>query len=184
MINSKLSDIQGPNISLRLIQPQDASYLHGLRVNPVYNQHLSEVRGTAEDQRHWIEGYKSREAEGRELYYIIECKDGRACGSVRLYDIDADSFTWGSWILDAGKPPKAALESAVLSFSIGFETLDCKMAHVDVRTGNKHAQAFYRRLGMNESYQTQTDIFFTYPRTRYDADREAYMTILRGEVAE
>jgi len=184
MINSKLSDIQGPNISLRLIQPQDASYLHGLRVNPVYNQHLSEVRGTAEDQRHWIEGYKSREAEGRELYYIIECKDGRACGSVRLYDIDADSFTWGSWILDAGKPPKAALESAVLVYKIAFDLLDLNTAHFDVRRDNENTLAFHRRFGATETHKSETDVSFTYPRTRYDADREGYLTILRGEVAE
>jgi RimJ/RimL family protein N-acetyltransferase len=88
-----LSRIEGPNLALRLIQPADAAYVHGLRIDPAYNRHLSEVRGTAEDQRRWIEGYKAREAEGAEFYYIIERKDGTPCGVVRLYDLDADSFT-------------------------------------------------------------------------------------------
>ncbi len=41
-----------------------------------------------------------REAYLRELYYVIEGKDGTRCGLVHLYDIGADSFTWDSWILD------------------------------------------------------------------------------------
>jgi RimJ/RimL family protein N-acetyltransferase len=181
MMNPALARVEGPNLNLRLVTPKDAEYVYDLRMNSAYNQHLSEVSGTAEDQRRWIEGYKTREAEGREFYYIIEHKDARPCGVVRLYDLDQDSFTWGSWILDAGKPPKAALESAVLSFGIGFHELHRKTAKVDVRVGNLHAQAFYRRLGMTESHENKTDIFFTYPRTQYEADRDGYMAILRKE---
>ena len=110
MMNPALARVEGPNLALRLITPDDAAYVHGLRIDPAYNQHLSEVSGTAEDQRRWIEGYKTREAEGREFYYIIERKDGRPCGVVRLYDLEADSFTWGSWILDSHKTRYAAIE--------------------------------------------------------------------------
>jgi hypothetical protein len=178
MTNSNLASFQGPNIALRLIQPEDAHYLHALRVNPTYNQHLSAVQGSAEGQRRWIEDYKSREAEECEFYYIIERKDGRACGAVRLYNIDADSFTWGSWILDANKPPKAALESAVLSFGIGFEVLERKIANVDVRVANVKAQIFYRRFNMVQSHSNETDIFFTYERSQFEADRDGHMAIL------
>ena len=123
MVPENLARVEGPNLILRLIRPEDADYVQALRTDPAYNRHLSEVRGTAEDQRSWIEGYKAREADLRELYYVIERKDGTRCGLVRLYDIRADSFTWGSWILDYNKTRKAALESAVLSFGIGFEEL-------------------------------------------------------------
>ena len=176
-----LTHVEGPNLALRLIQLEDAAYVHGLRMNPAYNQYLSEVRGTAEDQRNWIENYKIREAEGREFYYVIEHKDGQPCGVVRLYNLEAESFTWGSWILDANKPPKAALESAVLSFGTGFKAFDRQRANIDVRINNEHAQAFYRRLGMIETHKTETDIFFVYARIRYEADREGYMKVLRKE---
>ncbi|WP_254054895.1 GNAT family N-acetyltransferase [Pseudophaeobacter sp. EL27] len=178
----ELELIEGPNLTLRLIQPKDAAFVYGLRTNSLYNKHLSAVRGTVEDQRRWIDAYKDREAERNEFYYLIERKDGVPCGVVRLYDMDADSFTWGSWILDENKPPKAALESAVLSFGIGFNALDRKMARVDVRTENDRAQAFYQRFGMIETHRTKSDIFFTYPRSQYQADRESYMMVLRGEV--
>jgi hypothetical protein len=180
MNKNPVTFVEGPGLVLRLIEPGDATYVYGLRLNPSYNQHLSVVRGTVEDQRNWIEDYKIREAEGCEFYYVIERKDGRSCGVVRLYDFSADSFTWGSWILDDAKPPKAALESAILSFGIGFDLLDRNIANVDVRVTNEHAQAFYRRLGMIETRRTQNDIFLVYPRTRFEADRDGYMAILRG----
>lgn len=173
--------LEGPRLVLRLIEPEDANYLHALRTNRSYNEHLSEVRGTAEDQTRWIEAYKAREAEGRELYYVIERKDGTRCGVVRLYDIGAESFTWGSWILDHNKPPKAALESALLSFGAGFETLGLQRAFLDVRIANTRARAFYDRLSLREFARSERDIFLTYHRLSYRADRDRLLTILLDE---
>ena len=175
-----MSRVEGPGLALRLIEPADAAYVHGLRVDPAYNRHLSQVRGTVQDQRHWIESYKSREAAGLEFYYIIERKDGVPCGVVRLYDITADSFTWGSWILDANKPPKAALESAVVIYRIAFDVLNLNSAHFDVRRDNENTLAFHKRFGATETHQTETDTFFSYPRTRHQADHEGHMAVLRG----
>jgi RimJ/RimL family protein N-acetyltransferase len=176
-----LSRIDGIKLSLRLVQPEDAAYIHGLRMDPAYNGHLSLVTGTVEDQRNWIETYKARETAGSEYYFVIERKDGVRCGVVRLYDITGDQFTWGSWILDHNKTSKAALESAVLSFGVGFDTLGLDMANVDVRAKNTHAEAFYRRLGMTEVRRTEQDIFFVYSRAQFTATKDVYLSILEQE---
>lgn len=173
--------IRGINLNLRLVEPEDAAYVHALRVDPAYNTHLSLVRGTVEDQRRWIENYKEREAEGLEYYYVIERVEGGPCGVVRLYEIRDDRFTWGSWILDNNKPRKAALESAVLSFGVGFETLGLSVADVDVRVKNTHAEAFYRRLGMIETRRAAQDIYFVYSCTQFNANKDAYLSILEQE---
>lgn len=172
--------IEGPRLRLRLVLPDDAAYIHALRADPRYNQHLSAVTGSVEDQRAWIERYKDRESDGLELYYLIErLNDCTPCGVVRLYDIKDDSFTWGSWILDHNKPPKSALESAVLSFNVGFEQLGLPMALVEVRIGNDHALSFYRRLGMTELRRDDRDIYLIFPRARLEVDRTEYMAILK-----
>jgi len=174
--------VKGPTLALRRVVPADATYVHGLRINPAYSQHLSPVTGTVEDQRRWIDGYKGREAVGAEYYFVIECLNGTPCGTVRLYDITPAHFTWGSWILDANKPPKAALESAILSFGFGFCSLGLSEAHVDVRVANTHAERFYRRLGMQETHRTYQDIYFVYSRACFDANYASYMTILEQKV--
>lgn len=177
-IAADLARIEGPTLTLRLIQPEDAGYVHGLRLDPRYNQHLSEVRGTAEDQRRWIEAYKAREAAGTEYYYIIERRDGTPCGAVRIYGIEGDSFTWGSWILDQNKPRKAALESAVLVYCIAFDLLGLATARFDVRRDNANTLAFHRRFGATETHADAQDIFFVYPRTRFEADRASHLAVL------
>ncbi|WP_018147495.1 GNAT family N-acetyltransferase [Henriciella marina] len=178
MDSSSLARIEGPNLRLRLMDPEDAAYVYGLRTNPLYNSHLSKVTGSVDDQRQWIEQYKTREAAGREFYYVIERKDRKRCGLVRLYDIEADRFTWGSWILDENKPHKAALESAVLSFGVGFDLMQRDLAKVDVRLENSHAEAFYRRLGMTETCRTDQDIYFIYSRAQFHADKANYLSLL------
>ena len=97
------------------------------------------------------------------------------CGLVRLYDFDVESFSWGSWVLDENKTHKAALESAILSFGVGFDALGVQLANVDVRVANEHAAAFYRRLGMEETHRTDQDIFFNYTREQFDTDRTHHL---------
>ena len=176
--------IEGVRLRLRLIEPDDADYVYGLRTDPAYNTHLSAVQGTASDQRRWIEGYKAREAELHELYYVIERRDGTPCGLVRLYDITGESFTWGSWILDHNKPHKAALESAVLIYVIGFEKLGIPKAVFDVRRENEHTISFHRRFNATQTHETELDIHFTFPAEQFQADKSRYMALLQGSPAE
>lgn len=177
-----LSDpVEGPNLRLRLIKACDATYVHSLRTDPAYNQHLSTLDGTILDQQRWIQAYKHREAVGQELYFIVERHDGTSCGTVRLYEIGTERFTWGSWILDHNKPRKAALESALLSFGVGFNVLGINRARVEVRDQNEHAISFYRRFGMTEVVRFGSEIHFHYSRTRFERDRSNFMAILENE---
>lgn len=172
---SSIARVEGPNLILRLIEPEDAAYVHSLRNNPAYNTHLSTVTGTVDDQRTWIEGYRSREAQGQEFYYVIERKDGTRCGLVRLYDIEAESFTWGSWILDENKPRKAALESAILIYEVGFDGLGCDHAVFEVRNDNSHTLAFHRRLGAREIASDELNVYFNYEQSQFAADQTHYL---------
>lgn len=185
MTNLKnLTRVEGPNLALRLIETDDAEYVHGLRINPAYNQHLSEVQGTAADQRAWIERYKSREATMEELYYIIERNDGIRCGTVRLYEIKDDRFTWGSWILDENKPNKGALESAVLIYRIGFDLIGKDRAVFDVRNDNSHTLDFHLRFGATETGKFEADTHFSYERENFTQMYPRFLDILKtGEKA-
>ncbi len=171
-VADNLKTVTGHSLRLRLVTPEDADYIHTLRTNPAYNTHLSTVQGTAEDQRKWIEEYKERESAGLEYYYIIERLDVVRCGVVRLYNISDDSFSWGSWILDDNKPAKAALESALLSFGIGFDCLGLEVAYFDVRRENHHAIAFYRRLGVVEIRADSENLYFEYQQVNYSRDKD------------
>lgn len=174
-----LKCIDGNRLRLRLVRPEDAAYIHSLRMDARYNAHLSAVSGTIEDQRAWIEDYKLREAAGTEYYYIIESRaDNCACGVVRLYDFHDEQFTWGSWILAENKPKLAALESAVLSFGVGFDLLEYKRLVLDVRKKNERALSFYRRIGASEIGEDDLNFYFQYTSDRFFADRQNHLGLL------
>lgn len=181
MESRQLNEVTGVRLRLRLVTPEDAEYIHKLRIDPRYNAHLSPVTGAEEDQRRWIEKYKEREAAGLEYYYVIERRDDRRrCGLVRIYDLTDQACTWGSWILDENKPAKAALESALLSMGLAFGPLARSVVHLDVRRANEHAIAFYRRFGMQETGTDELNLYFDYPRRRYEADKVKHMAALEG----
>lgn len=177
-MHNHLEQIQGYRLCLRLVVPEDADFIHGLRIDPRYNAHLSAVTGSVEDQRKWIEQYKTREVAGHEYYYVIERGNGVPCGVVRLYDFKDDSFTWGSWILDGNKPAKAALESAFLIYKAAFEVINLNRAIFDVRRENAHTISFHRRFGATETGADSEHIYFEYGRDRYLRDRERYIKML------
>lgn len=181
MMGSDVNRVDGPHLSLRLAVPEDAPYIYALRIDPRYNKHLSVVSGTVADQRAWIERYKAREQAGREYYYAIERRsDATPCGLVRLYDITADQFTWGSWILDHNKPAKAALESALLIYRIGFQLLGLSGSKFDVRRDNLRTLAFHRRFGAVETGRDEQNIFFEYTRARFEQDLATHMNAITG----
>lgn len=164
---------EGHRLRLRLVQPEDAGYIHALRTDPRYNSYLSAVTGGAADQRQWIQDYKTREAIGSELYYVIErLADGARCGVVRLYEITDESFTWGSWVLDHNKPAKAALECALLIYRIGLDLIGCPKAVFEVMNENAHTLAFHRRMGATETGADAQNTYFTIAGADFDARKD------------
>jgi hypothetical protein len=81
---------------------------------------------------------------------------------VRLYGIDraAGTFTWGSWILDAAKPPMAALDTAVRLYRHAFDDLGLTRAVFDVRAANARTLAFHDRFGARRTGSDGRDVFF------------------------
>ena len=169
------------SIFLRLAMPEDAAFIHSLRVNEHYNQFLSSVMGGEVAQRAWLEKYKEREKSGLEYYFVICRKDdGSSIGTVRLYDfIDANqSFCWGSWILNAHKTASAALESALLVYKLAFLDLGFERSHFDVRKGNRKVIDFHRKFGAVEVGQTEEDFLFNYEKSTCLSVLEQYKKFL------
>lgn len=170
--------VLGARISLRLAEVEDAHFIHGLRSDPRYNQYLSPV-SSVDDQREWIRRYKLREGEGVEFYFVIEANGKTPCGVVRLYDIDATSFVWGSWVLDDSKPAMAAVDSAVASFGFGFEELSLGLARFEALRGNTHAIRFYKRFGVPVVAEDERSLYFEYEATQFFHDRPKWLALLQ-----
>lgn len=179
--------IAGKTVTLRLVEPDDARFIHDLRTNPQYNQYLSKVDGTVQDQRRWIEDYKQREKAGIEYYYIIVLNAGaEPIGTVRLYDFigERDSFSWGSWVLKTDKRGQlAAIESAMLVYELGFCVMGFKASHFEVMKGNSSVMRFHSLFGATMTHEDEAKCFFSVTPARLKRARVAPPTITTAQEA-
>lgn len=164
-----------------LISPDAAEYVYRMRTDTAYNMHLSAVQGRTEDQCNWNKGYKALETDLCELHYVTERLDRVPCKLVRLYEITRKSFTWGSRMLDRNKPPKAALEWAMLRSGIVLRQLDIPKAQFEVQRDNDHAIAFYRRFGATQTHETELELIFEYTKPQAIVAQPGFIAILEGE---
>jgi RimJ/RimL family protein N-acetyltransferase len=168
-----MDTIKGKTIQLRYATPDDAEFVYGLRVDPDRNKFVSPISGGAENQREWLVKYKQREAQGLEHYFIIE-KAAIPIGTVRIYDLQPDSFCWGSWMMVPRAPSSAAVESAVLLYEFAFYELGYSKSHFDVRLDNERVIAFHQRFGAKIVRSTDLDHYFVYSKEEYEKVRQRY----------
>ena len=163
--------LKSRTIRLRLVEVSDAEFILGLREDVRYNLFLSKVGASISAQREWIERYKEQEAKGEQFYFIIERLCGAPCGTVRIYDLRNESFSWGSWILNEDKTRYAALESAFLVYSFGFDKLGYERAHFEVMKGNENVVSFHKKMGATVIGEDLENIYFNISKDSVEKSR-------------
>jgi RimJ/RimL family protein N-acetyltransferase len=167
--------ITGKSIDLRRVRVEDAAFVLKLRMDPGLNAHLSTTPPDLQAQADWIA--RCRQDPGQ-FYFIVQSKDGEPQGTIRIYDLQPDSFCWGSWIIQPGAPRKAAIESALLIYEFGFYALGFKQCHFDVRKDNVKVIDFHKRFGAKVVGETEQDYLFKFHLADYEATREQYRAFL------
>ncbi|QKD71056.1 GNAT family N-acetyltransferase [Proteus terrae] len=147
-------------IKLRLVNEDDAEFILSLRTNSTYNRFLSPVNNDIKKQKEWIKFYKKKEKNNEEFYFIIEKLDNTPCGTVRIYDIHANSFSWGSWILNKNKTRTAAVESALLVYIFGFERKKFSRCHFEVMKGNEKVISFHEKFNATRVNEDENHYFY------------------------
>ncbi|MDM3574833.1 butyryltransferase [Proteus mirabilis] len=152
--------LKSKTIKLRFVNENDASFILSLRTNNTYNQYLSPVKNDIHQQKKWIKQYKTREKNNQEFYFIIEKLDSTPCGTVRIYDIQDNSFSWGSWILNENKTRTAAIESALLVYIFGFNKKFFHHCHFEVMKENKKVISFHEKFNAKRIGEDELHYFY------------------------
>ncbi len=167
--------VAGKNINLRDVEVEDAEFILSLRLNEKLNKYLSKTENDLARQIAWIRDYKTRE---NEYYFIIESKTGESYGTVRIYDIIGDSFSWGSWIITETSPAFAGIESALLVYEYAFDELGYNRSHFEVVKGNEKVIAFHERFGAVRVREDEEKYYFEITKDQYKITREKYKRFL------
>nr|AXY99489.1 butyryltransferase [Proteus vulgaris] len=152
--------LKSKTIKLRFVNENDAEFILSLRTNNTYNRFLSHVDNDILQQKKWIEQYKKKEKNNEEFYFIIERLDNTPCGTVRIYDIQDNSFSWGSWILNENKTRTAAIESALLVYIFGFEKKYFTHCHFEVMKGNEKVISFHEKFNARKVDEDEHHYFY------------------------
>ena len=128
--------IKAEGISMRMIEESDAKFIIDIRTDEKLGQYISETSSIIENQIGWIKEYKKRESNQKEFYFIFEDSNNKKWGTIRLYNLEEDSFTVGSWICLQGNKNHIAIKSFLNAIEFGFEKLHYKTCLLDVRKKN------------------------------------------------
>lgn len=158
-------------LSLRFVNDEDADFIIKLRTDPKLGRFINSTSNDVELQKVWIKEYKKRESENKD-YYFIFFENGIPVGLNRIYNIQDNQFTTGSWIFDPFAPDYCSIASALIVRIIAFEFLDLEIersfdgCHVD----NKKVLKFNLMLGLkiNGYYETPFGKFCTFDMSKED----------------
>lgn len=135
-------------LHVRLVNENDADFIVKLRTHPKLSRYIHKTDVDIEKQKLWIRAYKERESAGKEYYFIFH-KEQKPLGLIRLYDIQSETYTTGSWVFDPEAPFEAAVFGVLIANSIGFETLEKKVSVSPdgVSENNKTVVRFHKMIG-------------------------------------
>ncbi len=167
--------VRGKSIFFREVAIDDAEFIIGLRTDQEKSKHLSVTSNDVEKQRNFIYNYLSGQID---YYFMISDWSKNKLGTIRIYDIQKDSFCWGSWILSKDAPPNAAIESALLIYDFAFFSLHYKKSHFDVRKENLRVVEFHKRFGASIVGEDDLNFYFQYDRDAYISMRQKYRRFL------
>lgn len=167
----KAHKIFGNNIVFRDANVNDAQFILSLRTHQIRNKYLSSTSPEIEKQIVWLNNYKD---STNQAYFIIETNNGEKVGTVRLYDQIGDSFSWGSWIIQAGAPASFAIESALIVYHYAIYTLGFTKSHFEVRKGNKSVWQFHERFGAERKLETSDDYIYEISKDRIEQSLKKY----------
>lgn len=170
------------SIRMRLIEEADAEFILKLRLNEKYNKFLSSVNPDLQAQIDWIREYKKDEQAKKQFYFIIERLDSIPCGTFRIYDLNEEYFTLGSWILNENKTRYAVIECGILASKFGFEELGYNKYRFNVLKEHKRAISYYKRTGAIIIKEDDKKLYFELTDSAFYSSYEKAMAIINPKL--
>jgi len=165
--------IEKYGLKVRLVNENDAKFIVDLRTHPKLSRFIHYTVPDINKQIEWIKAYKSREEEGNEYYFIFSIGN-KPVGLNRIYNIEEERFTSGSWVFDPDTPFEGSVASALITRIIAFELLGKEMenSYDGCHIENKKVLKFNLMLGMKITGTREETMgtYYTFSLVKLDFD--------------
>lgn len=158
----------------RLVKESDASFIVKLRSDEKRGRFIHHTDQDVSKQADWIKDYKERESRGEEYYFIYDI-DGVPFGVNRIYNIEDDHCTEGSWVCLPIEDSSKSIASALIVRDIIFELLGFDYDIFDVRLENKKVRNFHKISGASLTGKTDIDALYSLTKEDYLNNRQWFI---------
>ena len=164
-------------LHVRLVREEDAEYIVNLRTNPEKNKYIHATSNDVDAQRTWLRAYKNREAEGKDYYFIFSYQ-GENIGVARIYEIEENRFTSGSWLAYSNVVGVGVL-CDIISREIAFELYPDSINYFDVRKGNKNVIRYHQSYHPTLYKEDEDNVYFSLTRQNFEKYKQLYIRMAR-----
>ena len=162
---------------VRNVDLGDADFLYKVRSDKYLTRFISQFDGSFEEQVEWLRNYKEREEAGIEWYFMF-LYNGERQGVARLYKIEEDHFTQGSWLFRPDSPAGCSILGNIISSEIGFELPGKEYELTDARKGNK-THKWVKTFNPELLYETDLDIFYKITKENFNKAKIQHIELCR-----
>lgn len=167
-------------LQYRLVEGSDAEFIVKLRNNSKLVRFIHSTSNSVLEQIEWTKLYKKREEKGQEYYYIFENNKGTKLGISRLYNIQKDNFTHGSWVFTPTAPAGSAILGDIIVREIGFKLLKRRKNIFDVRRNNKEVIKYHMRYCPDVIKRDELNIYYELNLQNFERGKQNYLNILKN----
>lgn len=164
-------------VDVRLVEESDTPFILSLRTDKWLTRFIHQTDDNENKQQEWIRDYKTREAAGKE-YYFIYSKDGKPFALNRIYNINGTSCTSGSWLSVPGTPLELSIPTALINRDIMFDIIGLNEDNFDVRKGNLKVQKFHLMTGSVKTGETDLDILYRATPKTHKKGKQSILKLL------
>lgn len=165
-------------LKIRLVTVDDAKFILDLRLDPDLSKNIHSVNSSLEKQIEWIEGYKIKEKQQKELYFIFLDNEERL-GLYRIYAINENDLTIGSWVFRKDVSSKYAILADIIIKDYVFEHFPRHKLFFDVRRNNRGVLKYHSRFNPVIIAENELDIYFELPQSNYICGRKKVLEALQ-----
>jgi len=148
----------------------DAEFILGLRTNPYKNKYLNYTEPNLENQIIWLKEYKTREERGEELYYIIY-ENNIPVGTIRIYNINENDCTTGSWLFSSNTYQLTPIISELLIYEIVYNILKKSTVLFDVRKENKKVVTYHKLKRITLINEDEENFYYSMSRAEWEESK-------------
>jgi len=161
-------------LKCRLVRESDAEFIVSLRTDPLMCRFINATSNDVEKQREWIRQYKQREAQSQEYYFIYEY-DNEPIGVNRIYDMEGDHCTEGSWVCVPLEDSSYTVATSIIMRDIIFDVLDFEYDVFNVSLGNKKVKKYHLISGATILDEDETQFYFRLDKQSYLDNRQWFI---------